>query len=72
MFSLSVQTIIAFCLPEIAKSVIVLDVKPWDNETDLDAMEKAVRSIEADGLLWGQCKSKQNKIIFFLLLFHSY
>lgn len=45
-------------LIDIAKSVIVLDVKPWDDETDIDAMEKAVRSIEADGLLWGQCKNK--------------
>ena len=40
----------------IAKSTIVLDVKPWDDETDLDLMEKSVRSIEADGLLWGPCK----------------
>jgi len=40
----------------IAKSSILLDVKPWDDETDLDAMEKAVRSIEADGLIWGQSK----------------
>jgi hypothetical protein len=42
----------------IAKSTIVLDVKPWDDETDIDAMEKAVRSIEADGLVWGQCQAK--------------
>jgi len=40
----------------IAKSTIVLDVKPWDDETDLEAMEKAVRSIEADGLVWGPGK----------------
>jgi len=40
----------------IAKSTIVLDVKPWDDETDLDAMEKSVRSIVADGLLWGPSK----------------
>ncbi|CAF3811839.1 unnamed protein product [Rotaria sp. Silwood1] len=40
----------------IAKSTIVLDVKPWDDETDLDAMEKSVRSIKADGLVWGQSK----------------
>lgn len=41
----------------IAKSTIVLDVKPWDDETDLEAMEKSVRSIQADGLIWGPCKS---------------
>jgi hypothetical protein len=40
----------------IAKSTIVLDVKPWDDETDLDAMETSVRSIQADGLVWGPCK----------------
>ena len=60
----------------VAKSSIVLDVKPWDDETgalgrcllaeflaslyvhlpaaDMADVERAVRSIEADGLLWGQ------------------
>ena len=40
----------------IAKSSLLLDVKPWDDETDMVALEKSVRSIEADGLLWGACK----------------
>mmetsp|Transcript_22380 Transcript_22380/g.36669 ORF Transcript_22380/g.36669 Transcript_22380/m.36669 type:complete len:270 (-) Transcript_22380:66-875(-) len=40
----------------IAKSNIILDVKPWDDETDLKAMEAAVRSITCDGLLWGTSK----------------
>ncbi|XP_011313364.1 elongation factor 1-beta' [Fopius arisanus] len=40
----------------IAKSSIIIDVKPWDDETDLKAMEKAVRSIEMDGLVWGVSK----------------
>jgi len=40
----------------IAKSSIILDVKPWDDETDMAAMEKQVRSIEKDGLLWGASK----------------
>ena len=40
----------------IAKSNILLDVKPWDDETDLGEMEKAVRAIEKDGLLWGTAK----------------
>ena len=39
----------------IAKSNIVLDVKPWDDETDMVELEKCVRSIEMDGLLWGAC-----------------
>jgi len=38
----------------IAKSSILLDVKPWDDETDMKEMEKLVRTIEMDGLLWGQ------------------
>ncbi|XP_065053424.1 elongation factor 1-beta-like [Rhopilema esculentum] len=40
----------------IAKSVLVLDVKPWDDETDMSEIEKHVRSIEADGLVWGSSK----------------
>lgn len=40
----------------IAKSSIVLDVKPWDDETDMKSMETAVRSIEMDGLVWGASK----------------
>lgn len=40
----------------IPKSSILLDVKPWDDETDLAEMEKNVRSIEVDGLVWGQAK----------------
>jgi len=40
----------------IAKSNIVLDVKPWDDETDMAELEKAVRTVEADGLLWGASK----------------
>ncbi|KAM0750524.1 elongation factor 1-beta [Meredithblackwellia eburnea MCA 4105] len=40
----------------IAKSVVTLDVKPWDDETDMAALEAAVRSIEQDGLVWGLSK----------------
>ncbi|XP_031553311.1 elongation factor 1-delta-like isoform X2 [Actinia tenebrosa] len=40
----------------IAKSTIVLDVKPWDDETDLAEMESKVRSIQTEGLLWGASK----------------
>jgi len=38
----------------IAKSSIILDVKPWDDEVDLKEMEKLVRGIECDGLLWAK------------------
>jgi len=40
----------------IAKSNIILDVKPWDDETDMAKLEECVRSIEMDGLLWGASK----------------
>ncbi|XP_048083300.1 eukaryotic translation elongation factor 1 delta a (guanine nucleotide exchange protein) isoform X2 [Alosa alosa] len=40
----------------IAKSSILLDVKPWDDETDMAKMEECVRSVQTDGLLWGASK----------------
>merc|ERR1711976_482870 len=40
----------------IAKSNIILDVKPWADDTDMEEMEKSVRSIAMDGLLWGASK----------------
>ncbi|KAA3678959.1 uncharacterized protein DEA37_0000736 [Paragonimus westermani] len=41
---------------ETAKSNIILDVKPWGDDTDLKEMENLVRNIKADGLYWGQSK----------------
>lgn len=32
---------------------MTLEVKPWDDETDMKALEESVRSIEQEGLLWG-------------------
>jgi len=40
----------------VLKSNVVLDIKPWDDETDLVEMEKAVRAIAMDGLTWGDSK----------------
>lgn len=40
----------------IAKSSILLDVKPWDDETDMKKLEECVRSVSMDGLLWGRSK----------------
>lgn len=37
----------------VAKSSVLIDVKPWDDTTDLAVMEKHVRAIQMDGLLWG-------------------
>ncbi|KAF2154786.1 hypothetical protein K461DRAFT_275943 [Myriangium duriaei CBS 260.36] len=39
-----------------AKSIVTLDVKPWDDETDMKELEASVRSIEQDGLVWGAGK----------------
>ncbi|ESZ91644.1 putative Elongation factor 1-beta [Sclerotinia borealis F-4128] len=39
-----------------AKSVVTMDVKPWDDETDMKLLEASVRSIEKDGLVWGASK----------------
>lgn len=36
-----------------AKSIVTLDVKPWDDETDLEEMLANVKKIEMDGLSWG-------------------
>lgn len=40
----------------IAKSNVILDIKPWDDETDMKQMEQEVRKISADGLLLGAAK----------------
>ncbi|KAI6002234.1 hypothetical protein F5J12DRAFT_894313 [Pisolithus orientalis] len=40
----------------VAKSVVTLEVKPWDDETDMKALEDSVRSISMEGLVWGASK----------------
>ncbi|XP_078086973.1 eukaryotic translation elongation factor 1 delta b (guanine nucleotide exchange protein) isoform X26 [Mustelus asterias] len=40
----------------IAKSSILLDVKPWDDETDMAKLEESVRTVQMDGLVWGGSK----------------
>merc|ERR1712127_1013866 len=37
----------------IAKTSVLLDCKPWDDETDMDVMLKEIKKIEMDGLVWG-------------------
>ncbi|KAI4115011.1 MAG: hypothetical protein LQ345_004309 [Seirophora villosa] len=39
-----------------AKSIVTLDVKPWDDETDMKQLEDKMRGIEMDGLTWGASK----------------
>jgi len=40
----------------IAKTSVCLDIKPWDDETDMNEMLKNVKTIEKDGLVWGASK----------------
>lgn len=40
----------------VAKSNVILDVKPWDDETDMKLLEESVRKIQCDGLVWGISK----------------
>ncbi|KAL4592197.1 hypothetical protein LXL04_005184 [Taraxacum kok-saghyz] len=41
---------------ESGKSSVLMDVKPWDDETDMKKLEEAVRSVHMEGLLWGASK----------------
>jgi len=40
----------------IAKTSVCLDIKPWDDETDMGECLKLVKTIEKDGLVWGASK----------------
>jgi hypothetical protein len=53
------------------KSSVLLDVKPWDDETDMKKLEEAVRSVQLEGLFWGACMLyfTSHFLIFFPLLF---
>ena len=33
-----------------------MDIKPWDDETDMKKLEETVRSVQMEGLSWGACK----------------
>ena len=39
-----------------AKSIVTIDVKAWDDETNLDEMLANVKAIKMDGLVWGAHK----------------
>lgn len=41
---------------ESGKSSVLMDIKPWDDDTDMKKLEEAVRSIEMPGLFWGASK----------------
>ncbi|XAR67905.1 hypothetical protein NMG60_11002843 [Bertholletia excelsa] len=41
---------------ESGKSSVLMDIKPWDDETDMQKLEEAVRGVQMEGLLWGASK----------------
>merc|ERR1711981_456909 len=43
----------------IAKSMITMDVKPFDDETDLDELALKIKEIAMDGLVWGAKHEKK-------------
>ncbi|KAJ2722383.1 Translation elongation factor 1 beta [Coemansia sp. Benny D115] len=36
-----------------AKSAVTLEIKTWDSDTDLDELERLIKEIQMDGLVWG-------------------
>ena len=38
----------------VAKSILIFDVKIFDQETDLNVLAKKIFALEVDGLTWGQ------------------
>uniref|UniRef100_A0A8C6FK99 Elongation factor 1-beta n=1 Tax=Moschus moschiferus TaxID=68415 RepID=A0A8C6FK99_MOSMO len=40
----------------VAKSSVLLDMNPWDDETSMAKLEKCVRSIQAESLVWASSK----------------
>ncbi|KAK4758178.1 hypothetical protein SAY87_019479 [Trapa incisa] len=58
---------------ESGKSSVLMDVKPWDDETDMKKLEEAVRSVQMEGLLWGACKlnRRPNRAKHFVQLANS-
>jgi elongation factor 1-beta len=53
---------------ESGKSSVLLDVKPWDDETDMKKLEECVRSVSMPGLFWGACED-HIKLILSILSF---
>ena len=40
------------------KSQVVLDVKPWEADTDLEALATAIKAIDISGVTWGEGHKK--------------
>jgi len=46
---------------EVMKSMIVIEVKPWDDETDMEEMKKHVLEISMPGLAWGKPEIREGE-----------
>ncbi|KJP87098.1 hypothetical protein AK88_03266 [Plasmodium fragile] len=44
--------------PVINKSSLIIDIKPYGEETNLDEVLKLVKNVEMDGLTWGKAHKK--------------
>jgi len=40
----------------VAKTIATLNIRPYDDETDMKVLEATVRGIKKDGLVWGATK----------------
>jgi elongation factor 1-beta len=40
------------------KSQVVVDIKPWEAETDLDKLAEILRSKQVEGLVWGAMEKR--------------
>eukprot|EP00010_Vexillifera_abyssalis_P008005 CAMPEP_0201544436 /NCGR_PEP_ID=MMETSP0173_2-20130828/1045_1 /ASSEMBLY_ACC=CAM_ASM_000268 /TAXON_ID=218659 /ORGANISM="Vexillifera sp., Strain DIVA3 564/2" /LENGTH=212 /DNA_ID=CAMNT_0047952545 /DNA_START=79 /DNA_END=717 /DNA_ORIENTATION=+ len=43
----------------VLKSIVVLDVKPWDGDQDLEELEQKIRTVEIEGLEWKASETKE-------------
>ncbi|PWA97295.1 hypothetical protein CTI12_AA030020 [Artemisia annua] len=59
MINKSRQSLLLLVETIAGKSSILLDVKTWDDETDMQKLEEAVRSVQMEGLMWGACKLEE-------------
>lgn len=46
-----------------------MDIKPWDDETDMQILEEKVRGVHMEGLTWGACKQLFHLYIICVVLY---
>ena len=53
----------------VTNSSVVLEIKPFDDETDLAELDKAARRVEMQGLLWGKSELRPVVSVHFHTVF---